>query len=303
MKRFVNSLLFIFVLSFMACENQGPNQNNQNAGNTGNVQPNDSIGTTDSINNSKTKYLIEEYRKIVYLSPDNVVDEDTYLPYTAIYERHKDARLLKGVETYVGDELREKAVVEYEGNTQYTQSSLGEDYSQTIIWLDEKHDKPKEIITLFNTSVYTYDAVGRLSHIGYYVENVLNNEEKYTYDGLTQYLNSERDKGMYTQYLRNDTIVYLDDSYEKVSYRRQVSVFGMPERYYISQSFYEYGPYGLIKEYGDAKHFGLNGELDEFNEWTVTYTWEDDLNCSWVEDFYKNGKLSQRREGYMKYTY
>jgi hypothetical protein len=134
-------------------------------------------------------------------------------------------------------------------------------------------------------------------------ENVLNNEEKYTYDGLTQYLKCERDKGTYTQYLRNDTIVYLDDSYEKVSYRRQVSVFGMPERYYNSQSFYEYGPYGLIKEYGDAKHFGLNGELDEFNEWTVTYTWEDDLNCSWVEDFYKNGKLSQRREGYMKYTY
>lgn len=233
-----------------------------------------------------------------------------------VYERGSDAKYQNSRSRYVGDELVEKRTYQNEPDRDYSWVSFpsGSEVTtrDTIIWYDDARTKMKETRNNTSYSIYEYDSQHhdrQISTKNYYHSGIMWAESHYTYSGLTRigetrFYNSSDGK---LTTIQKSTDEFMDDTYTRLKSMDTETYTYISEtqsyRSGTSKSRYEWSDKLWTKTTTDYETFDQNGNLIQTSKYTITYTWQDELNNTYESEYYINSSLWYSQAGYNKYTY
>ena len=263
----------------------------------------------DGPENKKTKYIIESASWQTYYYNSNSESEPEWLNKVSktIIERGEEAKYLKSNSYYLDEVLQEKVEVTTDGMTDhYKRVYPNTQELNSITWYDDARTKEKEVKGDNYQYIYTYDIQDRLISIKYsYQDGEYQSEstDEYSYSGLTRYSIYILNKGTEYEVTTYDTITYVDNTFSQVKESRNTRKNAAGKILSKTNSKYEYGPYGAIKQENLSEAYNYGGEPYETVYDITKNTWSDDLNMTWSQEVYRNGILEAKLEGYNKYTY
>lgn len=316
MKKYFYLFLSLFAVILFSCDQNTPSDPSNTTDPNNPSNPTDSSDISNPSIVSKVKYTKETASWQTYQNTENgtILDIELNIVTKIVYERGSETKYLKSVSNYVNDELKSKTTYQNESDRDYywvSYPSSSESSKDTTIWYDEARTKYKEIRNKTYRSVYEYDRQHNdrpLSIKTYYYQNNLWSETTYNYDGLFQYGESKsyNNTGKIISLLRS-TGEFLDDSYTcQKFYETETYIYLSETQSYRSASSYtrsEWNDNLLIKEVYNNETFDQNGNRLGTSTRTYTYTWQDELNCTFDTEFYLDNILWTRHSGYSQSTY
>ena len=288
MKRFVYPLILLFACCLFSCESQGPNGNG----------------------NEPVKYIVEYSSWTTY--QQSLPSEYLNIPSKTLYTRKQgDSKYLLGMEQYSDNKLEVSMDVTNDGNKEVRNIQClqcSDEYKlqdETYIWQDEQRTKCKEWSNSYGSkTIIEYDNKDRQVAVYSYYNDKLVYEYSCKYVGLKKYGEGKD----YTAdgsliWVSNDTVTYVDKTFSQILLSCSAGRETSNGRVNTSRTEYEYGPYGIISSRDKSIKYDSNGNVSFIYERQCSYTWSDALNNTYKGEGYENGHLTNKYEGYEKYTY
>lgn len=132
-------------------------------------------------------------------------------------------------------------------------------------------------------------------------------ESYYTYSGLTRKEETKHynDGKLYS--IQKSTDEFMDDTFTRLkSLNTEMFTYISETQSYRSGIFrttYEWDDNLLTKTTTDYESFDQSGNRIQTARYSITYTWQDELNNTSEIEYFLNGSLWYRQSEYNKYTY
>lgn len=307
MKKYFYLFLSLFSGVLLSC-----NQNNPSDP----TNPSDPSDPSNPSGVNKVKYIKESASWYTYQDTEGGTTWSTGLNVVSkyIYERGNEAKYLKSQSRYENDELVSKRTYQNESDRDYSWQTYpsGSEIStrDTTIWYDDARTKKKEIRSSAYIYIYEYDSQHndrQVSTTYYYHPGIMWRESYYTYSGLTRKEETKHynDGKLYS--IQKSTDEFMDDTFTRLkSLNTEMFTYISETQSYRSGIFrttYEWDDNLLTKTTTDYESFDQSGNRIQTARYSITYTWQDELNNTSEIEYFLNGSLWYRQSEYNKYTY